>query len=96
MSSRGEFDFETNSFEKDESDEFSSENELSDSLRQRFSNILPYQFEPEKDENAEETLDNVASVPVNGLNQESNPHELDCVTRNNWCLCNEFHAYCFS
>ena len=96
MSSSGEFDFETNSFEKDESDEFSSENESSDSLRQRFSNILPYQFEPEKDKNAEETLDNVGSVPVNGPNQESNPHELDRVTRNNLCLCNECNAYCFS
>ena len=96
MLSSGEFDFETNSFEKDESDEFSSENELSDSLQQRFSSILPYQFEPEKDENAEETLDNVGSVPVHGPNQESNPHELDRVTRSNWCLCNECHAYCFS
>ena len=83
-SSSSECDFETNSFEKDESDEFSSEIELSDSLRERFSSILPYQFEPKKEENAEETLDNVGSVPVNNdPNQESNPHELGRVTRNN-------------
>ena len=37
-------------------DVFSRENKLSDSLPERFSNILPYQFEPEKKENAEETL----------------------------------------
>ena len=90
MSSSSESDFENNSFETDESDEFPSENELSDSLRERFSNILPYQFELEKEENAEDTLDNVGSVPVNnGPNQETNTHELDRVTRNNWCLCNE-------
>ena len=59
MSSSSDSDFETNSFEKDESDEFFSENELSNSLRERFSNILPYQFEPEKKKNAEETSDNV-------------------------------------
>ena len=47
MSSSSESDFENNSFETDE-----SENELSDGLRERFSNILPYQFEPEKEENA--------------------------------------------
>ena len=51
MSSSSESDFETNFFEKDHSGEFSNENELSDSLRERFSNILPYQFEPEKEEN---------------------------------------------
>ena len=51
-----ESDFEANSFEKKEIDVFSRENELSDSLPERFSNILPYQFEPEKKENAEETL----------------------------------------
>ena len=51
MSSSSESDFENNSFETDKSDEFPSENELSDSLRERFSNILPYQFEPEKEEN---------------------------------------------
>ena len=80
-------DFETNSFEKDESDKFFSKNELSNSLRERFSNILPYQFEQEKEENAEETLDNVGSVPINNAaNQESNPDELDRVIRNNWCL----------
>ena len=90
MSSSSESDFENNYFEKDESDKFPSENELSDSLRERFSNILPYQFKPEKEENAEDTLDNVGSVPVNnGLNQETNTHERACVTRNNWCLCNE-------
>ena len=33
MSSSSESDFETNSLEKDESDELSSENELSDSLQ---------------------------------------------------------------
>ena len=37
MSSRSESDFENNSFETDESDEFPSENELSDNLRGRFS-----------------------------------------------------------
>ena len=47
MSSSNESDFKTNSFEKDESDKFSRENELSDSLLERFSNILSYQFEPE-------------------------------------------------
>ena len=58
-----------------------------------FSKIFPHQFEPEKEENAEETLDNVLSVPKNnGSNQESNPHQLDRVTRNNWCICNECHA----
>ena len=87
MSSSSESDFENNSFETGESDEFPSENELSDSLQERFSNILPYQFEPEKEENAEDTLGNVGSVPVNnGPNQETNTHELDSVTRNNWCL----------
>ena len=87
MSSSSESDFENNSFETDESDEFASENEFSGSLWERFSNILPYQFEPEKEENAEDTLDNVGSVPVNnGPNQETNTHELDRVTRNNWCL----------
>ena len=51
---------------------------------------MPYQFEPEKGENAEDSLDNVGSVPVNsGLNQETNTHELDRVTRNNWCLCSK-------
>ena len=51
---------------------------------------MPYQFEPEKQENAEDTLDNAGSVPVNnGPNQETNTHELDCVTRHNWCLFNE-------
>ena len=83
-------DFENNYFETDESDEFPSENELSDSLQERLSNILPYQFESEKEENAEDTLDNVRLVPVNnGPNQETNTHELDRVTRNNWCLCSE-------
>ena len=83
-------DFENNYFETDESDEFPSENELSDSLQERFSNILPYQFESEKEENAEDTLDNVRLVPVNnGPNKETNTHELDRVTRNNWCLCSE-------
>ena len=87
MSSSSESYFENNSFETDESDEFPSENKLSDSLRERFSNILPYQFDSEKEENAEDTLDNVGSVPVNnGPNQETNTHELDRVTRNNWCL----------
>ena len=29
-------------------------------------------------------------MPVNnGPNQETNTHELDRVTRNNWCLCNQ-------
>ena len=51
MSSSNGSDFENNYFDIDESDEFPSENELSDSLRERFSNILPYQFEPEKEEN---------------------------------------------
>ena len=38
----------------------------------------------------EETLDDVGSVTVNnGPNQETNTHELDRFTRNNWCLCNE-------
>ena len=84
MSSSSESDFENNSFEADESDKFPSENELSDSLRERFSNILPYQFEPDKEENAEDTLDNVGSVPAdNGPNQETNTHKLDRVTRNN-------------
>ena len=90
MSSSSESYFENNSFETDQSDEFPSENELSDSLRERFSNILPYQFEPEKEENDEDTLDNVGSVPVNnGPNQETNTHELDRVTKNNWCLGND-------
>ena len=55
MSFSSESDFENNSSETDESDEFPSENELSDSLRERLSNILPYQFEPEKEKNAEDT-----------------------------------------
>ena len=47
----------------------------------------PISWNPEKKENAEETLDNVGSVPTNNAsNQESNPHELDHVIRNNWCL----------
>ena len=73
-------------YKKDESDGFSSENELSNSLRERFSSILPYQLEPKKKENAEETLDNVWSVPINNAsNQESNPHvaHVDRVIRNN-------------
>ena len=90
MSSSSESDFKNNSFETDESDEFTSKNELPDSLRERFSNILSYKFEPEKEENAEDTLDNAGSVPVNnGPNQETNIHELDRVTRNNWFLCSE-------
>ena len=90
MMCSSEPEFENNSFETDESDKFRSENELSESLRGRFSNILPYQFKPDKEEDAEDTLDNVGSVPVNnGPNQETNTHELDSVTRNNWCLSNE-------
>ena len=90
MSSSNESDFKTNSFEKDESDKFSRENELSDSLLERFSNILSYQFEPEIEKNAKKTLHNFGSVPINnGPNQESNPHELERVTRNNYCHCNE-------
>ena len=51
---------------------------------------MPYQFKPDKEENAEDTLDNIGSVPVNnGPNQGTNTHELDRVTRNNLCLCNE-------
>ena len=51
---------------------------------------MPYQFEPEKEENAEDILDNVGSVPLNkGPDQETNRHELDRVMRNTWCLCNE-------
>ena len=89
MSSSSESDFENNSFETDESDEFPSENELSDSLRERFSNILHYQFKPEK-ENVEDTLDNVGSVLINNdPNQETNTRGLDRVTRNSWCLCSE-------
>ena len=50
---------------------------------------MPYQFEPEKKENAEDTLHNVGSVQVNnGPDQETKTHELDRVTRN-WCLCSE-------
>ena len=90
MSSASESDFENNSFETDQSDHVPSINQLSNSLRERFSNILPYQFQPEKEGNAGDTLDNVGSVPVsNGPNQETDTHELDRVTRNNWCLCNE-------
>ena len=90
MSSGSKSDFENNSFGTDEGDEFASENELSDSLQESFSNILPYRFEPEKVENVEDTLDNVGSVPINnGPNQETNTHELDRATRNNWCLCNK-------
>ena len=90
MSTSSESDFENNSFETDEGDGFPGENELSDSLRETFSNILPYQFEPDKEENAEDTLDNGGSVPVNnGLNQETIIHELVPVIRNNRCLCNE-------
>ena len=90
MSSGSESDFENNSFETDESYEFPRENELSECLRERFCNILPYQFEPEKKENAEDTLDNNGSVAVNNSpKQETNTHELDRVTRNNWCLCNK-------
>ena len=45
-----------------------------------------------EEENAEETLDIVGSVPINnGPNQESNSHELDRVTRNTRWLCNECH-----
>ena len=40
MSSSSESDFENNSFETDESDEFPSENELSDNLREIFSKRL--------------------------------------------------------
>ena len=56
MSSSIESDFKNNSFETDENDEFPCENELSDSLRKRFSNTLRYQLEPEKEENAEENF----------------------------------------
>ena len=56
MSSSSESDFKNNSFETDENDEFPFENELSDSLRKRFSNTLRYQLEPEKEENAEENF----------------------------------------
>ena len=75
------------SIKKDESDVFSSENELSWLHSLWFSNILPYQLEPREKKNAEETLDNVGSAPINNAsNQESNPHELDRAIRNNWCL----------
>ena len=42
MSSSSGSDFEKYSFETDESDEFPIENELSDSSRERFSNISLY------------------------------------------------------
>ena len=74
MSSSSESDFENNSFETDESDEFPSENQLSDSLWERFPNILPYQLEPEKEENIEDTLDNVGSVPVNNVRTKGLTH----------------------
>ena len=64
MSSSTESDLETNFFEKDHSGEFSSENELSDSLRERFSNILPYQFEPEKKENCWRNFILIASTKI--------------------------------
>ena len=48
MSSGSESDFENNTCETNEGDEVPSVNELSNSLRERFSNILPYQFEPVK------------------------------------------------
>ena len=90
MLSSSESDFENNSFETDESEGFPSEDELSNSLRERFSNVLPYQFEPEKKENAEDILDKVVSAPINnGPNQETNTHGLNRVTRNNCCLRNE-------
>ena len=90
MSSGTESDFENNSFGTDEGNEFPSENELSDSLCERFFNILPYWFEREKEENVEDTLDHVGSVPINnGPNQETNTHEVDRTTRNNWCFCNK-------
>ena len=92
MLSSSESDVQNNSFAKDESDKFPSENELSDSLQERFSNLLPYQFEPEKEKNAEDTLDNAGSAPVNnGPNQQTNTYELDRVTRNNWYLCSKYH-----
>ena len=56
MLSSSESDFEINTFEKYKSDEISSENKLSDSLRERFSKFLPYQFELENEKNAEEAL----------------------------------------
>ena len=63
MSSSSESDFENNSFETDESHEFPSENELSDSLQKRFSNILPYQFKPEKEEN--DTFYKMETININ-------------------------------
>ena len=56
MLSSSESDFEINTFEKYKSDEISSENKLSDSLRERFSKFLPYQFELENEKNPEEAL----------------------------------------
>ena len=63
MSSSSESDFENNSFETDESHEFPSENELSDSLQERFSNILPYQFKPAKEEN--DTFYKMETININ-------------------------------
>ena len=55
MPSKSKSDCKNNCFETDEYGEFPNKNELSDSLRERFSNILVYQFEPEKEENDAET-----------------------------------------
>ena len=49
MLSSSESDFEINTFEKYKSDEISSKNKLSGSLRERFSKFLPYQFELENE-----------------------------------------------
>ena len=50
----------------------------------------PISSNQERKKNAEDTSDNVGSVPANnGPNQGTNTQELDRVTRNNWCLCNE-------
>ena len=73
MSSSSESDFETNFFEKDHSGEFSNENELSDSLRERFSNILPYQFEPEKEENCWRNFMLIASTKISESQRSISP-----------------------
>ena len=60
--------------------------------RKGFLISCPINSNQRRKKNAEDTLDNVGSAPVNNdPNQETNTYELDCVTRNNWHLCSKYH-----
>lgn len=88
MSSSNESDLENNFSKKGKSDKCSSKNGLFGGLREGFSHILPYHFQPEKEENFEETLDNVGYVLINN-DPIREGNELDFATISKRCRCNK-------